>query len=171
MRDKRYAAYELKHVKTHLGYEPETGLFRWLMDRKRVKAGEIAGTKDKDGYVIIAYNGKLHKAHRLAWFFVHGKLPEQTIDHENRIRSDNRISNLRLATQLQQMHNINMHKNNKSGFNGVFWSKRSKKWQAQICIKGERYHVGLFDDAEEASTRRHEMKLSLIKSLSISLPL
>ena len=38
-----------------------------------------------------------------------------------------------------------------SKFCGVCWSKKSKKYQAQVCVEGLRCHVGVFSDEEEAA--------------------
>ena len=168
MRKNRYSNQGLISIKEHLDYNPSNGLFTWLTDRKKVKSGDIAGTYDKDGYLIITFNRKIYKAHRLAWFYVNGFFPQKTIDHINRNRSDNRIENLREATHLQQMKNISNSITNKSGFPGVFWSKSAKKWQAQFSFNKRRYHVGLFDDALEASMKRIEMKESMSRQGSHS---
>ena len=39
---------------------------------------------------------------------------------------------------------------NKSGHTGVYWSKRNKKWRAQIRMQGGRLSLGLFDTIEQA---------------------
>jgi hypothetical protein len=41
--------------------------------------------------------------------------------------------------------------NNTSGFKGVSWCKKTKRWQVKIRAQNQRYHIGLFDTAEEAS--------------------
>ncbi|HED1596609.1 TPA: HNH endonuclease [Enterobacter cloacae subsp. cloacae] len=165
--NKLYKDYMYLEAKKLLSYCPESGVFRWLNDGKIVKAGDVAGGLDSDGYLIITVRGVPMKSHRLAWFFIHGKVPRDTIDHINRIRTDNRIVNLREASRLQQMNNIGMLDRNKSGFVGVFWSKRQKKWQAQITINKQRYHVGLFNDPLEASIKREEMRNRLLIELNI----
>ena len=87
---------ELSHeeLKNILHYNPEIGLFSWLIKPSdKIKIGSIAGSVDKDGYVIITLNSKKYRAHRLIWFYVYGKWPVNEIDHINRIPSDNRIIN------------------------------------------------------------------------------
>lgn len=56
------------------------------------------------------------------------------IDHINGNPFDNRKENLRLCTHSQNMYNRGKHKNNKSGFKGVYWDKNKKKWMTQICF-------------------------------------
>lgn len=141
-----------------LNYDPETGVFTWKHSpSNNVKDGDVAGFLNKKGYLEIGYNNKLHKAHRIAWFIYYGKWPAGDIDHINGIRSDNRIKNLRDVTNSVNLQN--QHKaraNNKSGLLGVHWSKRSKKWEASICIDGKNVYIGVFTDKNKA----HEAYLS-----------
>lgn len=146
-----------------LSYDKDTGIFRWKKDLRAVSAGDVAGCKDKDGYTVIFTGGKAFKAHRLAWLFVYGEMPSGTIDHINRVRDDNRICNLRIASIQQQAQNKNKHRNNRSGYPGIFWSMSKRKWQAQITYKNKRYHVGLFDDIKEAKRQRDIMKDAITK--------
>jgi len=152
----------LMRVKEFLSYNPETGVFTWKVNLRAVNAGDVAGTKDKDGYQVIFFKGKCFKAHRLAWFFVYNEMPKDTIDHINRVRDDNRIQNLRVISQLEQMHNLGMNKKNRSGFTGVYWYTDRSKWVAQVVYKGEVHYVGMFDDAKEASMQRDAFKRDLI---------
>ncbi len=78
-----------------LNYNEETGIFTWKKSRGNQKAGSQAGTIDGHGYVCIQINRKPHRAHNIAWRFVHGVWPKYSIDHINRDRADNRIINLR----------------------------------------------------------------------------
>lgn len=63
---------------------------------------------------------------------------------------DNRRSNLRIATNTQNLRNSTKHKNNKSGFLGVSFAKRRNKFIAQITINGKRTCVGASKDPEKA---------------------
>jgi len=56
----------------------------------------------KIGYIIIKINRKDYQAHRLAWLYEYGNFPKQTIDHINRIKTDNRICNLRDVSQSKK---------------------------------------------------------------------
>lgn len=77
-----------------LDYDPETGVFRWRVDRgSRAKAGSIAGFRDVGGNVI-RIEGKPHTARRLAWFYIHGEIPRNKIFIKNGDRHDDRISNI-----------------------------------------------------------------------------
>lgn len=87
-------------LKALLHYDPETGIFTWRSKRPGVRPSLIAGCKSKNGYVIIGIDGKEYYAHRLAWIYMNGQIPNgSNVDHTNGSRQDNRIANLRLETQ------------------------------------------------------------------------
>ena len=146
---------ELKQI---LDYDPDTGLFRWkIKPCKNVDIGDIAGT-NRDGYIVIGVNRKQYRAHRLAWLYMTGSWPLNQIDHINRIKNDNRISNLREATQQKNNFNLGGAKNNTSGYKGVTWYEPSKKWKAQIGVNGKNIHLGYFIDPLEASEAYQKAK-------------
>ena len=128
-------------------YNPETGDFtrydgRW-------------GWINNNGYINIMYEDTLYIVHRLIWMWVHGEEPEQ-IDHINGNRQDNRLVNLRNVDHLTNQRNRTKNKNNKSGFNGVYWHKQSDKWRAEIIVDGKVTHIGSYDTPQEAADARQE---------------
>ena len=139
-----------QQLKQHLSYDPETGIFVRANNVGRFKAGQVLGTKHSTGYSVIRINGKLYKAHRLAWLYVYGSFPESVIDHINRDGFDNRLINLRLATQRQNCENHSLNKNNTSGYLGVDWSKKLQKWRARITQNFKGIHLGYFDNIDDA---------------------
>lgn len=90
-------------------------------------------------------------AHRLAWLYIYGEWPIDQLDHINRNTSDNRIENLREATQSQNNANRSANKSKKySPLKGVSFYPDSKRWTASIRINNKNRHLGCFDTAEEA---------------------
>ena len=129
-----------------LAYNPETGLIYGPRSKTRP-----IGTLGKRGYIQIAFRGKRLYAHRVAWAIAHGRLPEMPIDHINGDKTDNRLSNLREVTRQENIHNqTKPQATNKSGYLGVCWNKRAKKWQAGITVEKKAKYLGLFSTAEEA---------------------
>ena len=120
-------------VRRLLYYSPETGVFYWKERRGgRASAGSIAGSLQDNGYVHILIHRRGYSAHRLAWLYVHGEWPPEQIDHINRIRHDNRLANLRLATRFENAQNTSLRKNNLSGVRGVSWYKKSNRWIVRV---------------------------------------
>lgn len=135
-----------------LDYDPLTGLFVWKKTRGgSAKAGSIAGGQEVKGYVVITVDGDTYKAHRLAFLWMEGRWPKEQVDHANMIRSDNRWSNLRPASQTENLGNTIKQKNNTSGAKGVTWSKSLGKWRVRVGFGGIRFHVGYFSTVEEAN--------------------
>jgi HNH endonuclease/AP2 domain len=143
----RITAVRLREL---LDYNDETGEFRWRKRISRaVRAGDPAGTLDKDGYRKIAIAGRQYRAHQLAWVYKTGKWCPQVIDHRDGDPSNNRWANLRSATISQNNANRRLHRNNKCGFKGVI-QNHIGRWVAAIYKDGQRYHLGSFATPEEA---------------------
>ena len=87
-----------------LNYEPLSGNFYWKESRGRIKTGDLAGWYCK-GYLCITINKVRYRSARLVWLYVHGQWPEHEMDHINRVRDDNRLSNLRDVTHAVNMEN------------------------------------------------------------------
>lgn len=86
-------------LKSLLRYDAATGLFT------RVLPGKKVGHRHSSGYIKIVVCGLIFYAHRLAWLYSYGEWPKGTIDHDNRIKDDNRLLNLKDATPLEQTRN------------------------------------------------------------------
>jgi len=147
--------HRLKEV---LDYNPETGVFTWRKTNNQINKGAIAGSPSSCGYIRFTVDGMRYAAHRLAWLYVYGEYPETDIDHVNRIRSDNRISNLRTASRAENCQNASKRKSNSSGVVGVCWNIGHKKWQARIMHNGKSIHLGYYEKIEDAASARLSAK-------------
>lgn len=149
-----------ERLKSLLMYNADTGDFLWRVSRGRVKAGSKAGSTNGTDYVQLRLDGYNYKAHRLAWLYVYGEWPPAEIDHINRVRCDNRISNLRSVTRAQNHQNRNKPKHNTSGYVGVSFHRRSGCWRADIKINGKQRALGLYDTKQEAVQARRAAELN-----------
>jgi hypothetical protein len=127
-------------------YDSETGKIYG------VRGTEI--TRKDEGYIVICGNknfkGSL-RGHHFAWYMTYGNVDFEQLDHINRIKDDNRICNLRVATHQQNQWN--------NDCKGYSWSKELKKWKARIKINHQEIYLGLFnteDDARDAYLQAKE---------------
>jgi hypothetical protein len=109
-------------------------------------AGKPATSLKKDGYRYVHFNYRTESAHRVAYKIMTG-LDALEIDHIDGNRSNNKWTNLKNGTRTDNLHNLRLKSNNKSGCHGVSFSKRQQKWTASITI-------GTFDSKEEAIAAR-----------------
>jgi hypothetical protein len=140
-------------LKEELSYDPLTGVFlRLNKTAHNAVVGKPAGGVDKNGYVHISVKGNQYYAHRLAWLYVYGEWPEKHIDHVNRVRTDNRLENLREASHQDNMQNIEKPcSRNESGYRGVSTANAATgTFTVQLCVNRKKVYLGTFYSAEEA---------------------
>jgi len=96
-----------------------------------------------------------HRQRRQATLSIHRLITEAPkgmhVDHINGNPLDNRKSNLRICTHAENSNNTGPRKNNTSGYKGVYWAKRNKRWLAQITHNGKQVYIGHYKDKEEAA--------------------
>lgn len=132
-------------------YDAETGVvIRKITVGKRGKAGSVVGCLTQKGYLSLRIDGRFFLLHRVIFMYVHGRMPAEQIDHINGVKTDNRIANLREATEPENSQNVKAHRDNSSGLLGVSWRKSRGKWRASIGIDGSHKHLGYFDSKHEA---------------------
>lgn len=153
-------------------YNEETGIIVWKYRPishfasqasqsrfNKLFAGNIAGSnlKTHSGktYIKIMINNINYSAHRIAWAIANGSCDEEMeIDHINGNGTDNKISNLRLVSNIENGKNRKLYKTNSSGVSGVVFRKDSKKWRATISINGKKINLGSFISMSDAIKAR-----------------
>jgi hypothetical protein len=141
-----------------LRYDQRTGDLLWLGNSgKKATAGKVAGHVNCLGYVHVRIDGKLLLGHRIAWCMYYGEWPDQNIDHIDGNRSNNKIANLREASQ--QMNTQNRRSADKDHSIGLLGVKRhGKRFRAGIVVNGEQFHIGVYDTAEQAHSAYVDVK-------------
>ena len=151
--DRYKKAPPLERVREALDYNPDTGVFTWkiFLRNNSIKPGFIASSRNGfKGYRCLHLDGQSYLCHRLAWYYVHGVWPKVQIDHINRDRSDNRISNLREATRSQNIKNTSPIRKSKSGIKGIWWRPERGRWIVKFRMNGKPKQFGSFSTREEA---------------------
>jgi len=128
-----------ERLKEALWYSPVTGNFYWNSNMKR------AGSHHKD-YIRIAIDCHDYYAHQLAWLYMTGEWRQ--VDHKNRHGKENWFSNLRPANFRQNKANSRVSRNSLTGLKGVTYFQG--RYQARIVYNYKKYHLGVYDTAEEA---------------------
>ena len=159
-----------KYLKECLDYNPETGIFK----RKERPVSHFKNNKEstrkiwnkryankeilcvsKNGYVYIRINKKAYFAHRLAFLYMEGYLPENDVDHIDRNRSNNKWNNLREVSRRCNFQNKNVRKDNKIGIIGIQFDKQNKKYRASITINKKCNRLGRFENLNDAVLARY----------------
>jgi len=133
---------EIAETEFDLKYKEQIEKFKWFL---------------KDGYVECNWCNENNKWQKMklhqAIIYLSGQIIEnnQEIDHKDTNRLNNLEDNLRICTKAQNSHNQKIKSNNTSGYKGVTFHKRNKKYQAQIVINNKQKHLGTFKEIEDAA--------------------
>jgi hypothetical protein len=143
----------LARLKELMTYDPQTGHLYRRVGRGNTHPGRIAGGASTDRgltYRLVQIDGRRYKAHRLVWFYVHGRWPRAMIDHIDGNGLNNALANLREANHAENGRNRGANTNSKSGIKGVRWHARTRKWVAEITVNRAIKYLGCFEDQADA---------------------
>lgn len=145
---KTLTASRLKEVAV---YDLATGVFRSAINRGPIKIGDLLGGVNKSGYLQVQIDAVIYYGHRLAWLYVHGEFPVESIDHIDGNKLNNSIANLRQAFRgINQQNQRRPRIDNKAGHLGVS-RHPGGKWVARIKTSETYKHLGLYATPELAS--------------------
>ena len=154
---KRPSDRTLDYLSRAFSYNPETGALTWAIPHgcgNREPANKPVTTLSPYGYLVVrcgpTSERRLFFAHHICWFLQTGEWPPLEIDHADLEKTNNRWTNLRLATRQQNMANRNALRVSKSGIRGVQLLP-SGRWRAFIKLESGTTHLGVYDTPELAS--------------------
>lgn len=131
--------------------DPRRGL---LIHKQGKNKGLVAGWSTNNGaYRAVHVRGYgAYPVHRVLYCLYHQELllPEDLVDHKDRITTNNKEKNLRKATHTQNALNKKKPTNCTSGTVGVIFCKRARAWIARITVNGERLYLGRSKDFDIA---------------------
>ena len=130
-------------------YHADGHLIWKVKKSKNVKIGGFAGSPNNEGYIHVQIDRYKYKIHRLIFLWHFGFVPN-LIDHTDQNKQNNKIENLRAATNSENLRNRPKQSNNTTGFKGVSFHKPTNKFQAKIKINKQQIYLGLFLAAEDA---------------------
>ena len=143
-----------KLYKKHFNYNSKTGVMTWKEPMsKRISVGDLVGTINDKGYRCVTFKKQSLKVHRIAYIMHYGIEPN-IIDHDNRVKDDNRISNLTNTTTSGNLRNAKKSSNNTSGVTGVRKNTKGDRWVASIYDNGKNRHLGVYVDIDDAIKAR-----------------
>ena len=122
-----------------------------LRFNKRLKKWQICKGSLCFGYLLMEIDGKKYRQHRVLGhaFGIVNLYSNLQLDHIDRVRNNNSISNLRVVTNQQNMFN--------QGAKGYRW--KDNKWYSQIKLNGKQIYLGRFNTEQEASQAYQNAKL------------
>ncbi len=140
-----------ERVRELLSYEESSGVIRWRLGRKGIRAGAVAGCECLGGrYWVIGIDRRLYLAHVIAWVIKSGAWPVGEIDHRDTNGRNNRWENLRDVSHAVNMQNSRSARiNNRAGLLGVT-AHPNGRFRATIVIAKKQKHLGYHDTPDQA---------------------
>lgn len=157
----------IEELRSYFSIDIESGKIYLKSSRTMANVGKEVGSRDAHGYGQVCMgSGNVLKAHRVIWAIHHGEWPRGSIDHINGQRQDNRLVNLRLATDRVNAENKrHAMPFSKTGLLGV--SPHVNGYRAHIVVAGKQKYLGYFKDPQKAHEAYVEAKRKLHQGCTI----
>lgn len=131
-----------QEMREWIDYDPVTGVMRWRKSpNKRLKVGSLVGHVSENGYLRFNLRGIQYRVSRAAWALTYGYWPDALVDHQDQDKLNNRLGNLRLSTEQENMRNAGArHK----GLKGASYRPDRGVWVASIKVDKKPIYLGTF---------------------------
>lgn len=123
--------------------------------RSNSKKGDKVGCLNSNGYLRVRINQVEYLIHNIIWKMTMGSDPIYNLDHINRIKTDNRIENLRDVTPKINCRNVDKFKNNTSGYSNIN-IRNNKNGISYIVRFGTQKYSKSFSSLEDAIQHRNK---------------
>lgn len=157
----KYTKEELLQI---IGYDKERGVLLKINKRKPRDQWRDRGSVTSNGYVVTTVEGKYYLVHRLIWFIEKGYMPPKgyEIDHIDRDKTNNHISNLRCVNRTQNNLNCGVSKTNTLGVKNVT-KLPSGSFRASVGYNRKSIHLGTYDNIEDClhAVQRWQLKVQV----------
>ena len=160
---------DVEYIRRVLIYDPDGGLLYWRYRPDCTSywnarhAYQPAGAIGDQGYRRLKVSQSIFKASRVAWAYYWGGIGDEVIDHINGIRSDDRITNLRSVSLLENNQNRSANTTKGTGMSGVRFRPDSNRWAVTASRNHKQIQVGTYDTREEASAAANLYRLNNYK--------
>jgi hypothetical protein len=143
-------------------FDYKDGILIWKRSTcPKIKNGTRAGCTKSIGRRAVSMHGSIQQEHRVIWVMHNGDIPKGlVIDHIDNDPLNNKIENLRLATNSQNCYNQSVNKKNTVGVKGVWWYAKAKSWRVRIKANG-RMHYKHFRSLDEAKEGHRKLAIEL----------
>jgi len=156
-------------LKLYVMYDPDTGEFTRIKQTSNRAGLGLCTSQRKDGYYRIQINQQRFYAHRLAFLYMTGSWPLYTVDHIDGDTSNNKWTNLRDVPHAKNLQNqTRPHKDSTTGYLGVTYSPKDKKYIATCVQNKVKYKLGYYIQAEAAAQAYKAFKAGDVSDIIVS---
>lgn len=148
--------------------ETSKSCLRWKVDGHKIKADFEAGCLSKiTGYYVVRFQGVLYQVHRIVALLHDLEVNGFVIDHIDRNRSNNKISNLRVVSEKENCKNKSIRSDNSSGVQGVHYDKQKDYWIASWYEDGKKkfkyFPIETYESSEKAFQSAVEYRKQMVE--------